>query len=73
MFAGIFTGIVAATVAMSRLLYPLAASDVLPRAGWFGRLDSNGSPEMKDSYTQSGFDGILIKPANLESLRRLFQ
>ena len=29
--------------------------------------------EMKDSYTQSGFDGILIKPANLESLRRLFQ
>ena len=44
MFAGIFTGVVAATVAMSRLLYSLAASDVLPRAGWLGRLDANGSP-----------------------------
>ena len=27
--------------------------------------------EMKDSYRQSGFDGILLKPANLESLRKL--
>ena len=27
--------------------------------------------EMKDSYAQSGFDGILLKPANLESLRNL--
>jgi len=27
--------------------------------------------EMKDSYVQCGFDGILLKPANLEALRRL--
>ena len=27
--------------------------------------------EMKDSYAQSGFDGILLKPANLEALKRL--
>ena len=27
--------------------------------------------EMKDSYAQSGFDGILLKPANLESLKAL--
>ena len=27
--------------------------------------------EMKDSYRQSGFDGILLKPANLESLYHL--
>jgi CheY-like chemotaxis protein len=27
--------------------------------------------EMKDSYAQCGFDGILLKPANLEALRRL--
>ena len=27
--------------------------------------------EMKDSYRQSGFDGILLKPANLEALRKL--
>ena len=27
--------------------------------------------EMKDSYAQSGFNGILLKPANLESLRSL--
>jgi len=26
---------------------------------------------MKDSYRQSGFDGILLKPANLEALRNL--
>ena len=51
MFAGIFTGIVAATVAMSRLLYSLAANDVLPRAGWLGRLDSNGSPRNAILFT----------------------
>ena len=27
--------------------------------------------EMKETYAQKGFDGILLKPANLESLRRL--
>ena len=27
--------------------------------------------EMKDSYRQGGFDGILLKPANLDSLRKL--
>ena len=27
--------------------------------------------EMKDSYRQSGFDGILLKPANPEALRKL--
>ena len=27
--------------------------------------------EMKDSYAEKGFDGILLKPANLEALRRL--
>jgi two-component system chemotaxis response regulator CheY len=27
--------------------------------------------EMKDSYRQNGFDGILLKPANLEALRNL--
>ena len=27
--------------------------------------------EMKDSYAASGFDGILLKPANLEALRNL--
>ena len=27
--------------------------------------------EMKDTYAESGFDGILLKPADLESLRRL--
>ena len=26
---------------------------------------------MRDSYRQSGFDGILLKPANLESLYHL--
>ena len=44
MFAGIFTGVVGATVAMSRLLYSLSANDVLPSWRWLGRLDSNGSP-----------------------------
>ena len=44
MFAGIFTGIVAATVAMSRLLYSLSADDVLPKWQWLGKLDGNGSP-----------------------------
>jgi len=44
MFAGIFTGIVAATVAMSRLLYSLSADKVLPKWHWLGKLDSNGSP-----------------------------
>ena len=27
--------------------------------------------EMKDSYAEKGFDGILLKPANLEALKRL--
>lgn len=44
MFAAIFTGIVGATVAMSRLVYSLSANDVLPAWRWLGRLDSNGSP-----------------------------
>ena len=44
MFAGIFTGIVAATVAMSRMLYSLSADDVLPKWQWLGKLDGNGSP-----------------------------
>ena len=44
MFAGIFTGIVAATVAMSRLLYALSADNVLPKCRWLGKLDGNGSP-----------------------------
>jgi len=44
MFAGIFTGIVAATIAMSRLLHALSADEVLPKWRWLGKLDSNGSP-----------------------------
>ena len=44
MFAAIFTGIVGATVAMSRLVYSLSANDILPAWRWLGRLDSNGSP-----------------------------
>ena len=44
MFAAIFTGIVGATVAMSRLVYSLSANDVLPAWRWLGRLDANGSP-----------------------------
>lgn len=27
--------------------------------------------EMKDSYAEKGFDGILLKPANLEALKSL--
>ena len=27
--------------------------------------------EMKDTYAEKGFDGILLKPANLEALRKL--
>ena len=44
MFAAIFTGIVGATVAMSRLLQALSADEVFPRWRWLGRLDANGSP-----------------------------
>jgi signal transduction histidine kinase/CheY-like chemotaxis protein len=45
MFAGIFTGIVAATVAMSRLLYALSEDGIFPACGaWLGRLDKNGQP-----------------------------
>ena len=29
--------------------------------------------EMKDAYAEKGFDGILLKPANLEALRKLLQ
>ena len=44
MFAGIFTGIVAATVAMSRLLYALSADGLFPKWTWLGRLDGRGQP-----------------------------
>jgi len=44
MFAGIFTGVVAAIVSMSRLLYALSVDEVFPRWQWLGRLDKNGSP-----------------------------
>jgi len=44
MFAAIFTGIVGAVVAMSRLLYALSVDEVFPRWQWLGRLDGNGSP-----------------------------
>ena len=44
MFAAIFTGIVGATVAMSRLLYALSADEVFPKWKWLGQLDGNGSP-----------------------------
>ena len=27
--------------------------------------------EMKDAYAQKGFDGVLLKPANLDSLKKL--
>jgi CheY-like chemotaxis protein len=27
--------------------------------------------EMKDTYAEKGFDGILLKPANLEALKKL--
>ena len=26
---------------------------------------------LKDSYAEKGFDGVLLKPANLDSLRKL--
>ena len=44
MFAAIFTGIVGATIVMSRLVYSLAVNDILPKGRWLGRLDANGSP-----------------------------
>jgi len=44
MFAAIFTGIVGATVAMSRLIYALSSDEVFPRWRWLGNLDGNGSP-----------------------------
>jgi len=44
MFAAIFTGIVGAVVAMSRLIYALSADEVFPRWRWLGKLDGNGSP-----------------------------
>jgi len=44
MFAAIFTGIVGATVAMSRLLYALAADNLSPKLKWLGTLDRNGTP-----------------------------
>ncbi len=44
MFAGIFTGIVGAVVAMSRLVYALSVDEVFPRWQWLGKLDRNGSP-----------------------------
>ncbi|MBP5284833.1 MAG: APC family permease [Kiritimatiellae bacterium] len=44
MFAAIFTGIVGATVAMSRLLCAISADGVFPRWRWLGRTDRNGSP-----------------------------
>ena len=44
MFAGMFTGIIAATVAMSRLIYALSADGLFPKCQWLGRLDGNGLP-----------------------------
>ena len=44
MFAGIFTGIVAATVAMSRLLHALSEDGIFPKCAWLGHLDANGQP-----------------------------
>ena len=44
MFAAIFTGIIGATVAMSRLIYALSVDEVFPRWQWLGKLDKNGSP-----------------------------
>ena len=44
MFAGILTGIVAAIVTMSRLLYALSTDGLFPKWPWLGRLDKNGSP-----------------------------
>ena len=44
MFAAIFTGIVGATIAMSRLVYALSADELFPKWQWFGQLDRNGLP-----------------------------
>ena len=44
MFAAIFTGVVGATVAMSRLVYAISRDEVFPRWRWLGRLDGNGLP-----------------------------
>ena len=44
MFAGIFTGMIAAVVTMSRLLQALAADGIFPKWAWIGRLDRNGVP-----------------------------
>ena len=44
MFAAIFTGIVGAVVAMSRLIYALSVDEVFPHWQWLGKLDGNGSP-----------------------------
>ena len=44
MFVAIFTGIVGAIVAMSRLVYALSVDEVFPKWQWLGRLDRNGSP-----------------------------
>ena len=44
MFAGILTGIIAAIITMSRLLYSISRDAVLPRWRWLGRLDGNGLP-----------------------------
>ena len=44
MFAAIFTGIVGAVVAMSRLIYALSVDEVFPRWQWLGKLDRNASP-----------------------------
>ena len=44
MFTAILTGIIGATVTMSRLVYSFSANGVLPMWRWLGRLDANGSP-----------------------------
>ena len=74
MFAAIFTGIVGAVIAMSRLIYALSIDEVFPRWQWLAKLPVylfTAEVEMKDTYAEKGFDGILLKPANLEALRKL--
>ena len=44
MFAAILTGIIGATVVMSRLVYSLAVNGILPKGQWLARLDADGSP-----------------------------
>ena len=44
MFAAIFTGIVGATIAMSRLIYALAADGLFTKFTWLGDLDGSGLP-----------------------------